>query len=73
MVNYIGVTGLFGEEAFRNALYTMDIGQNDLSGAFSGSNGGYQQALERIPLVIAEIKSSIKVSFFMSLLASKCT
>ncbi|XP_078171836.1 GDSL esterase/lipase LIP-4-like [Carex rostrata] len=58
-----GVTGLFGEEAFRNALYTMDIGQNDLSGAFSGPNGGYQQALERIPLVIAEIKSSIKTLY----------
>ncbi|KAJ3702145.1 hypothetical protein LUZ61_005850 [Rhynchospora tenuis] len=58
-----GATGLLGVEAFSNALYTIDIGQNDLSAAFSGPNGGYQQALERIPLVIGEIKSAIKTLY----------
>ncbi|MCL7047169.1 hypothetical protein MKW94_029804 [Papaver nudicaule] len=45
-------------EGLKNAVYTFDIGQNDLSGAFS-SNLPYDQVIQRIPSFIAEIKSAL--------------
>ncbi|XP_068663855.1 GDSL esterase/lipase At1g09390-like [Aristolochia californica] len=49
---------LIGPDEFQNALYMFDIGQNDLSAAFS--NMSYQQVLEKIPSVLKEIKGAIK-------------
>ncbi|MCL7047168.1 hypothetical protein MKW94_029803 [Papaver nudicaule] len=53
-----GKKGFVNERQFENALYTFDIGQNDLSGAFS-SNLPYNQVIQRIPLFIDEIKSAL--------------
>ncbi|KAI3980794.1 hypothetical protein MKX01_025359 [Papaver californicum] len=52
-----GKKGFVNERGFENALYTFDIGQNDLSGAFGYLP--YNQVVQRIPLFIAEIKSAV--------------
>ncbi|XP_026446324.1 GDSL esterase/lipase At1g09390-like isoform X1 [Papaver somniferum] len=52
-----GKKGFVNKRGFENALYTFDIGQNDLSGAFGYLS--YNQVVQRIPLFIAEIKSAI--------------
>ncbi|KAK4750389.1 hypothetical protein SAY87_027838 [Trapa incisa] len=45
------------EEEFKNALYVMDIGQNDLSAAFTYLT--YDQIILKIPTYIYEIRSAI--------------
>ena len=57
---FIGFKDSVSEEDFDNALYTMDIGQNDLAGAFSYLS--YAQVLDHIPSYISEIQSSILVN-----------
>ncbi|KAJ4824652.1 hypothetical protein Tsubulata_047753 [Turnera subulata] len=48
------------EEGFRNALYMIDIGQNDLLVALYASNLTIGPVLEQIPSFIAEIKLAIQ-------------
>ncbi|KAJ8439240.1 hypothetical protein Cgig2_030175 [Carnegiea gigantea] len=57
-----GSKGLINEEGFRNALYMIDIGQNDLAYPFT-QNQSYSQVVPRIPLVIAEIKHALKTLY----------
>ncbi|KAL8171754.1 hypothetical protein V2J09_023558 [Rumex salicifolius] len=57
-----GSKDLINEEGFRNALYMIDIGQNDLADSFS-KNLSYSKVIERIPLVMAEIKSAVKTLY----------
>ncbi|KAB2003234.1 hypothetical protein ERO13_D11G112100v2 [Gossypium hirsutum] len=52
-----GYKDLVGDEDFENALYTIDIGQNDLAASFD--NLTYSQVIERIPSFITEIKNAI--------------
>ncbi|GLU07203.1 hypothetical protein SLE2022_241690 [Rubroshorea leprosula] len=52
-----GHKDLVREENFQNALYTIDIGQNDLSWSFSYLP--YAQVIEKIPSFITEIKLAI--------------
>ncbi|TXG48895.1 hypothetical protein EZV62_024770 [Acer yangbiense] len=49
-------------EGFRNALYMIDIGQNDIADSFS-KNLSYVQVIKRIPYVITEIKNAVKVLY----------
>lgn len=58
---FIGSGNLINDEGFRNALYMIDIGQNDLADSFS-KNLTYVQVVKRIPSIITEIKNAIKVS-----------
>ncbi|KAL9860335.1 GDSL esterase/lipase LIP-4 [Arabidopsis thaliana] len=44
---------------FKNALYMIDIGQNDIARSFARGNS-YSQTVKLIPQIITEIKSSIK-------------
>lgn len=48
-------------DEFSKALYLIDIGQNDLTDSFS-KNLTYSEVIKRVPSIIAEIKSAIKVS-----------
>lgn len=57
----LGSRNLIGEEGFRNALYIVDIGQNDLADSFS-KNLSYIQVVKKIPSIILEIKSAVEVS-----------
>ncbi|KAJ8493209.1 hypothetical protein OPV22_014930 [Ensete ventricosum] len=54
-----GAEDLIDAEGFRNAIYTIDIGQNDLADAFS-ANLSYVQVVQRVPSVIHEIKQAIE-------------
>ncbi|KAF6175510.1 hypothetical protein GIB67_022000 [Kingdonia uniflora] len=54
-----GSRHIIDDQEFRNALYMIDIGQNDLSDAFS-KNESYAQVVRRIPLILEEIKYAIK-------------
>ncbi|KNA19198.1 hypothetical protein SOVF_063820 [Spinacia oleracea] len=55
----IGTRGYINEEGFRNALYMIDIGQNDLADSFS-KNLSYAEVVRTIPVVIEEIKKAVK-------------
>ncbi|KAL3639809.1 hypothetical protein CASFOL_014777 [Castilleja foliolosa] len=52
-----GHMNLVGEDDFKNALYTIDIGQNDLDASLDSLS--YAQAIERIPSFISEIKDAL--------------
>ncbi|XP_042488579.1 GDSL esterase/lipase At1g09390-like [Macadamia integrifolia] len=47
---------------FLNTLYMIDIGQNDLSNSFS-KNLSYSQVIQRIPSILAQIKSAVKTIY----------
>ncbi|KAJ4956891.1 hypothetical protein NE237_013674 [Protea cynaroides] len=49
-------------EGFLNALYMIDIGQNDLSHAFA-KNLSYDQVVQTIPSIQAQIKSAVKTIY----------
>ncbi|KAG6645866.1 hypothetical protein CIPAW_08G153000 [Carya illinoinensis] len=53
---------LINDEAFRNALYMIDMGQNDIADTFS-KNPSYAQVVKRIPSVIREIRNAIKTLY----------
>lgn len=59
----LGNGNLLGDEDLRNALYTIDIGQNDLDGVFGGLS--YEKAILKIPDFIYEIENAIKVSILL--------
>ncbi|KAJ6683184.1 hypothetical protein OIU74_021275, partial [Salix koriyanagi] len=50
------------DEGLRNALYIIDIGQNDIADSFS-KNMSYAQVTKRIPSVILEIENAVKVLY----------
>lgn len=50
------------EQGFRNALYMIDIGQNDIADSFS-KNMSYTQVVRKIPSVLIEIKDAFKVIY----------
>ncbi|XP_006480703.1 GDSL esterase/lipase At1g09390-like isoform X1 [Citrus sinensis] len=58
----IGSGNFINDEGFRNALYMIDIGQNDLADSFS-KNLTYVEVIKRIPSVITEIKNAVKTLY----------
>ena len=46
-------------DVFQKGLYTFDIGQNDLAGAFYSKT--YDQIIASIPTTLAEFEAGIKV------------
>ncbi|RWR94379.1 GDSL esterase/lipase [Cinnamomum micranthum f. kanehirae] len=57
-----GSRHLIDDGGFRRALYAFDIGQNDLSDAFS-DNLSYMQVIERIPSILGEIRDAVKTIY----------
>ncbi|KAG6412587.1 hypothetical protein SASPL_125269 [Salvia splendens] len=57
IIDFLCHKNLVGEEGFKNALYMIDIGQNDLTAAFN--NFPYDQVLLKIPSFISEIKEAM--------------
>uniref|UniRef100_A0A7N0VFU3 Uncharacterized protein n=1 Tax=Kalanchoe fedtschenkoi TaxID=63787 RepID=A0A7N0VFU3_KALFE len=55
-----GSSNLINEAGFRNAIYTIDIGQNDLLVALYASNLTFALVVGQIPPVILEIKLAIQ-------------
>ncbi|KAF8661721.1 hypothetical protein HU200_056671 [Digitaria exilis] len=59
-----GGTAPVDADGFRNALYLIDIGQNDLSAAF-GSGAPYDDIIhQKIPAFISEIKEAIMTLYY---------
>ncbi|KAK3420726.1 hypothetical protein EUGRSUZ_J02640 [Eucalyptus grandis] len=56
----LGHANLVGKDGFADALYTIDIGQNDLTAQFT--NLPYLQVVGNIPIFIEEIRFAIWVS-----------
>ncbi|RDX77758.1 GDSL esterase/lipase [Mucuna pruriens] len=54
-----GARNLINDEGFRNALYLIDIGQNDLADSFA-KNLSYAQVIKKIPAFITEIENAVK-------------
>ncbi|KAL2468698.1 GDSL esterase/lipase [Forsythia ovata] len=54
-----GFGHLIGDASFNDALYMIDIGQNDLAGSFA-KNLSYVQVVKKIPIILQEIKIAIK-------------
>ncbi|KAG6646798.1 hypothetical protein CIPAW_07G033500 [Carya illinoinensis] len=57
-----GSGNMIDDEAFRNALYVIDMGQNDLADSFS-KNFSYAQVVKRIPSVLREIQNAVKTLY----------
>lgn len=52
---------MISEKKFSNAVYSIDIGQNDITLAL-GANPSYQYVVNQIPSIMERIEESIKVS-----------
>ncbi|XP_052193184.1 GDSL esterase/lipase At1g09390 [Diospyros lotus] len=59
---HAGFPNLIDDQGFRDALYIIDIGQNDIADSFA-KNFSYTQVVRRIPSVIIEIKNAIKAIY----------
>lgn len=55
----LGKGSLINVEEYQKAVYSIDIGQNDISIAFT-SNLSYPQVIERIPDLLSIVKDSVK-------------
>ncbi|CAN8305766.1 unnamed protein product [Cochlearia groenlandica] len=53
---------MVSESGFRNALYMIDIGQNDIANSFS-KGFSYSRVVKVIPTVVSEIKNAIKTLY----------
>ncbi|KAL1549534.1 GDSL esterase/lipase LIP-4 [Salvia divinorum] len=58
-----GVNGLVSYDKFRDALYMLDIGQNDIADSFADGLS-YAQVVIKIPSILAEIKNAIKEIYY---------
>ena len=56
----LGYENLIDDDGFRNALYMIDIGQNDIADSLS-KNLSYFQVVKQIPSIISEIQNAVKV------------
>ena len=63
-----GLSGPIDAQGFQNALYMIDIGQNDVNALLS--NLPYDQVIAKFPPILAEIKDAVQVEllFFFSYL-----
>lgn len=52
---------MISEKEFRNAVYSIDIGQNDVSTPFS-TNMTYAQVVQTIPSILSRIRDAIEAS-----------
>ncbi|XP_022719567.1 GDSL esterase/lipase At1g09390-like [Durio zibethinus] len=57
-----GSRNLINDEGFRNALYIIDIGQNDIADSFA-KNLSYVQVTKRVPSIITEINNAVKALY----------
>ncbi|PKA67257.1 GDSL esterase/lipase [Apostasia shenzhenica] len=55
----LGKGSMISSKEFSKAVYSIDIGQNDISIAFT-ANLSYPQVIERIPTILSRIEDSVK-------------
>jgi hypothetical protein len=56
-----GLSGPIDAQGFQNALYMIDIGQNDVNALLS--NLPYDQVIAKFPPILAEIKDAVQVKY----------
>ncbi|CAH9118050.1 unnamed protein product [Cuscuta epithymum] len=54
---------MMGDEEFKNALYMIDIGQNDIDGLFS-SLSSQTEVIKQIPSFISEINNTLRTIYY---------
>ncbi|CAO2821460.1 unnamed protein product [Amaranthus hypochondriacus] len=57
-----GEGSMISDAEFSNAIYSIDIGQNDITLAFS-TNSSYQYVISQIPSIIGRIEESIRALY----------
>ncbi|XP_059438232.1 GDSL esterase/lipase At1g09390 [Corylus avellana] len=57
-----GLGNMINDEGFQNALYMIDMGQNDIADSFL-KNLTYAEVVKRIPSIITEIKNAVKTLY----------
>lgn len=57
-----GKGSMISEKEFRNAVYSFDVGQNDITLAF-GANSSYQQFVDGIPVILETIENATKALY----------
>ncbi|KAB5534703.1 hypothetical protein DKX38_017789 [Salix brachista] len=62
LIDFLCFGNFVTDEGLRNALYIIDIGQNDIDDSFS-KKMSYAQVTKRIPSVILEIENVVKVLY----------
>jgi hypothetical protein len=63
-----GQSGPIDAQGFQNALYMIDIGQNDVNALLS--NLPYDQVIAKFPPILAEIKDAVQVKLLFFFLDS---
>ncbi|KAM0947565.1 putative alpha-L-fucosidase [Dioscorea sansibarensis] len=53
-----GLGSMISEKGFQNAVYSFDMGQNDIATPFN-ANSSYSQVIEKIPSILSRIKDAI--------------
>ncbi|KAJ0978660.1 hypothetical protein J5N97_014134 [Dioscorea zingiberensis] len=53
-----GLGSMISEKGFENAVYSFDMGQNDIAMPFN-ANSSYPQVIEKIPAILSRIKDAI--------------
>ena len=61
-----GLSGPIDAQGFQNALYMIDIGQNDVNALLS--NLPYDQVIAKFPPILAEIKDAVQVKLLFFLI-----
>ncbi|XP_021736491.1 GDSL esterase/lipase At1g09390-like [Chenopodium quinoa] len=57
-----GKGSMINEKEFRNAVYSIDIGQNDVNLALV-ANSSYQEVVNKIPIILGRIENSTKALY----------
>ncbi|ONK67633.1 uncharacterized protein A4U43_C05F2100 [Asparagus officinalis] len=58
----LGKGSMISEKEFRSAVYSFDMGQNDINIAFT-ANLSYPQVIDRIPSILSRIRDSIEIMY----------
>lgn len=66
----IGLGSLISEKEFHNAVYSFDMGQNDISIAFI-ANLSYPRVVDNIPSILSRIEDAIEASYSIELSFSR--
>ena len=66
-----GLSGPIDAQGFQNALYMIDIGQNDVNALLS--NLPYDQVIAKFPPILAEIKDAVQVNLLFFIFSLICT
>lgn len=62
---FTGLGSLISEKEFHDAVYSFDMGQNDISIAFI-ANLSYPRVVDNIPSILSRIEDAIEASYSLN-------